>query len=415
METSENNEHFDERLQQCRDVLWRRFVDSEHLTIYDWPEYRTRRPPTAEEIRRCIPNVAGWATGMEDCAINGGVCLAAIVEGQAMGFDLEDHIRRIYSGLRLLCTVSDRKGFLARGVRPEDGKSHYVNSSVDQYTHCLDGLWRYHRSAVCTDEHRGQIASIVADMCRCVEQDGFSLLTETGRESIFGDIGAFVPDRACRLLQMYRVGHAVTGEEHWLDVYWDKVNENGRARLADFTGGWDLSGWSVYALFQNQVALRDLYELEDDAEVKEIYRQGLRKAARLIAPVIGQYKDHDPQQMAFECDFDWRGALSDFVADNPGLDLSDPTQHEHLMKFIEKYWMVRRAALLHEGKTARQPLEAAVTVLLSDDEELIRKVSRDMLRLLSVYSYETLHASHSLCVAEYFHYLTVRQGVTGRR
>jgi hypothetical protein len=54
------------------------------------------------------------------------------------------------------------KGFVARNVCPEDAKSTYINSSRDQVTHFVHGLWQYFHSPLPDEATKQQIRIILA-------------------------------------------------------------------------------------------------------------------------------------------------------------------------------------------------------------------------------------------------------------
>ena len=119
-----------------------------HL-IYDFRV--SRRPatasgalPTPAEIRAGFPNPCGYGTGMEDSALNGGILLDAVLRHYEATGDAAARIMagQLADGL-LRCATAGTRGFVARSVCPADGVSHYPNSSRDQYTNLVFGLWRF--------------------------------------------------------------------------------------------------------------------------------------------------------------------------------------------------------------------------------------------------------------------------------
>ena len=92
--------------------------------------------PTPEEIARIFPNPCGYSTGMEDCMLSGGTMIDVCLIKYERDGDEEAAIfaKKLVKGL-LKCAFSAKtEGFLPRGVCPADGKSHYPDSSRDQYT-----------------------------------------------------------------------------------------------------------------------------------------------------------------------------------------------------------------------------------------------------------------------------------------
>ena len=70
------------------DAAWTNFYSPQTKLFYDFLE--TLEPgetleslPTPEEVRALDPNPCGYGTGMEDCAISGGIILDALIDRYA--------------------------------------------------------------------------------------------------------------------------------------------------------------------------------------------------------------------------------------------------------------------------------------------------------------------------------------------
>ena len=177
---------------RARDALRQHFMDPGTKLIYDYRDpHRDINLPTADEIAREIPNAAGWATGFEDTAIAGGALLDGLVRGWKLSDNtaLAGQARMIWQGLRTLGTAGSGRGFVCRGVLPSDGKSHYPNSSGDQYTLFCAGIYGYFHSDLAAAEDRTLIARLAVDIRDHVMNAGMRILREDGKPSIFGDVG----------------------------------------------------------------------------------------------------------------------------------------------------------------------------------------------------------------------------------
>ena len=88
----------------------------------------------------------GYGTGLEDCAINGGVALSGLVDKWLVTHDASTaaDAEKVAQGLLNLVNAHPYKGFVARGLCVEDGKSICRLSSRDQVTHWMHGLSRYY-------------------------------------------------------------------------------------------------------------------------------------------------------------------------------------------------------------------------------------------------------------------------------
>ena len=129
--------------------------------------------PTPEEISLNIPNACGWGTGMEDSVLNAGTFMEAIIARYAVTGDksLSDIAHKVYKGMELCASVSDKKGFVARSVSPVDNSSHYINSSRDQYTHFVYAAYKYYHSDLCCDDDRRSINRIITDIAElCIKE-----------------------------------------------------------------------------------------------------------------------------------------------------------------------------------------------------------------------------------------------------
>ena len=196
-----------------RQHIWQHFIHRDTQMFYDldW-RVHGRYVPTTEEIARGFPNRAGWHTGMENPAHNAGQYLAAVVLRHQLGHDTAsaDEARLLFSGMKRLCDVAMDPGFLPRGVAL-DGASHYTNSSCDQTTMFLNGIFRYYESDIPTEEEKQAIRQIWQNMLARWERDGWEDRTEDGQPAWYGDIGAIAADRASRLLMALLGGAVVTG------------------------------------------------------------------------------------------------------------------------------------------------------------------------------------------------------------
>jgi len=218
------DEKMSEKILRARKVFEQEYFLEKLNLIYDYRtslehEHRFDHLPTPDEISHCIPNPCGWTTGMEDAMINGGVALD-------MYLDLGDAAwaRKIYRGLKRCGTVSGVPGFVARSVSPRDGVSFYPESSRDQYTHYVYGLWSYFRSPFATAEEKLEITGLLVDVARFCE----TYVTEENDWTLpradFGSPRSSVcklwhvnPHEAARLPMFYAAAYAVSDDIHWLD------------------------------------------------------------------------------------------------------------------------------------------------------------------------------------------------------
>lgn len=227
--------------------------------------------PLPEDIKKCCPNPCGWGTGMEDCVLNGGSVLDAIVAEHAVTKDgsLKEVADGIFKGLMLCATVSDDKGFIARGVSPADKKSYYINSSRDQYTHWVYGAVRFFDSPLCDGKQKEEIRSVLtalAEKCRreVVPENDYNMLRADGKIGIvgkmWGDIGAH---EYLRLPMFYAAAYHVSGDEKWktlCDTY--------KYEALEKTKPFEPYKHNTYVLLQLQYSLRMMYDLSTESDFK---------------------------------------------------------------------------------------------------------------------------------------------------
>ena len=111
------------------------------------------RLPSPEKIKRLDPNDCGYGTGMDDVPLFAGILLVALCDQYKVTHSgsLKADALSVFKGLKLCTTAHGVPGFVARGVSPVDGKSIYITSSRDQYTHLAHAFWHYYHSGLCDE------------------------------------------------------------------------------------------------------------------------------------------------------------------------------------------------------------------------------------------------------------------------
>jgi hypothetical protein len=282
-------------LAQCVDrmweVTWKRFYLPQTHLFYDYlTSYESGRElahlPTADEVQRQYPNECGYGTGMEDCMISAGVMLSLIVDRYAVTQDetLRQRALDVLEGIRLCATVHEVPGFVARGVCVEDSKSIYPNSSRDQYTHAVHGLWLYFHSPLCRSETKTEIGTLlsgIADrMTRTVtpENDYDSLRADGTRDTRgISRMWNVKGHEAARLPMIYAAAWDVTKKKEYYDLYRKYLEP---AVEQSFSVE---DGQPTYAWLQMQASLELLVALERDATLKQKMHQIMALVARRCA------------------------------------------------------------------------------------------------------------------------------------
>jgi len=242
--------------------------------------------PTIEQIKSQIPNPNGWSTGMEDSVICGSMMLdCATAKGE------KDNIKRIVDGLILCATCSREKGFIARSVSPIDNKTHYSNSSRDQYTHFIYSLTRFYFSSFCDDEQKRKIKEIFADvadrMTRCVNaENDYEFLREDNKKGLcfkmWGEIGKH---EYLRLPMFYLAAFVVSKNEKYKNLYLKYRDE-----AIEKSFGIDYENeQTAYPVLQMQYSLKYIYDFDNDSNVKSKCKELMKSASDTFSKKVKEY------------------------------------------------------------------------------------------------------------------------------
>lgn len=292
---------FWDKVTEANAAMWNDFIDTTSGTyqIYTYLD-ANRNPdlPTVASVQATnasgnINATGGWGTGIEDSTLEGGLYLGAMLDRYTVTGQPEhaEAARNIYQGLRLIGTASDniRPGFIPRGVLPDDPTyTHYIQSSVDQYSTFAYGLWRYYRSPVATASEKTEIQSIYSSMLTRLEADQFVVLQENGDLSLFGDLDNLERGRAERLLAIVLAGADVTGDPHWQQVYDQLLPDREQFLHGNHAGGPQYEPW---VLLQNQAAFYILRNLEQDPELLALYEHASLEIANDSLPFLTNYDE----------------------------------------------------------------------------------------------------------------------------
>ena len=334
---------------------WERFYDERTNLFYDRvcsydPEKRLASLPTPEEIGRQYPNRNGWGTGMEDCAISGGVMLSMICDRFAATGDatLRQSAGKAFAGMVLLGSLSPSEGFVIRGVCPADRRSHYCESSRDQFTWYAYGLWRYYRSPLSSDAEKETMRKIIAAICTRLERNvvaknDYHLGREDGTfDGLVDKMWCVLAHEAARLPMIYAIGADLTGKDHWRDLARRYSPEAAAQSQGESTK-------TPYALLQEQVSLEALYQLEESSELKRQWLDAMRSVASRSSVFLARCRGYQPQD-AGKVNLDWRSWP---MRSSAGYQV--PSAPDIVTK---------------EDGTVRQPAEAALTRLLCPEASL---------------------------------------------
>jgi hypothetical protein len=283
------------RLSACMDqawqVSWERFFYPGTQMFYDYlssyePGHGLAHLPKAKEVQQQIPNSYGYDTGMEDCMISAGVMLSMIVDQYSVTGNkkLRESARSVFGGIQRSATIHGAPGFLARCVCTEDRKSIYINSSRDQYTHAVHGLWKYYNSPLCDAAVKievGKILSAFADRMQqnVIPDNDYDFLRADGTKDTRGisRMWNVKAHEAARLPMIYAAAWVTTGRREYSDLYRryakDAIEQS--LNIDEHT--------TTYALLQMQCSMELLGSLEQDPALKDKIRQIEEKLSKLCA------------------------------------------------------------------------------------------------------------------------------------
>ncbi len=383
------------KVEEAWQATWDRFYDERTHLFYDRVcSYDTAKRlaclPTPEEAARQYPNRNGWGTGMEDCAISTGVMLSMICDGFAATGEqgLRPAAEKVFAGMVLLGTLSKSKGFVIRGVCPTDGRSHYCESSRDQYTWYAYGLWRYYRSPLSTVAEKAKMREIIAAICarmdrNVVAKNDYHIGREDGTfDGLVDKMWDNEAHEIARLPMIYAIGADVTGASRWRDAA-RRLGPAAAARSAEE------STTILYAMLQQQVSLEALYELEASPKLKAQWLACMRLTARRAEAGCLHGHGYRVQDLG-KVDMDWRTWP---MRESRGYRI--PTMPEICKR---------------EDRTIRQPAEAMLVQLLLPRPRLTSKQLAAMKQTIAQVDYSRI-ITYGLYYTQAVYWRAVRLGV----
>ncbi len=225
--------------------------------------------PTALEIKNNYPNPCGWGTGMEDSVMNGTVAIDALLSC-GVTENIKKLVHFLADGVLKCSEVSESEGFVARSISPYDNKSHYIESSRDQYTHFVYSLTRYYFSDLCEKNVKERIRRAivaVADKCRndVTAENDFNMLREDGSvgkvNKMWGDIGAH---EYMRLPMFYLAAYRISGNDDYFSLYRKYIDE-----AIEKSHAFNEKTSRLYCSLQMMCSLKFVYNYDEDENIKK--------------------------------------------------------------------------------------------------------------------------------------------------
>jgi len=383
------------KVEEAWRATWDRFYDERTHLFYDRvcsydAAKRLAYLPTPKEIHRQYPNRNGWGTGMEDCAISAGVILSMICDRFAVTGDrgLRAAAEKVFAGMVLLGTLSPSKGFVIRGVCPADGRSHYCESSRDQYTWYVYGLWRYYHSPLSTAAEKAKMREIISAICarmdrNVVAKHDYHIGREDGTfDGLVDKMWNNEAHEIARLPMIYAIGADLTGASRWRDAA-RRLSPEAAAQSAE------KSTTILYAMLQQQVSLEALYELEESSQLKAKWLACMRLTAGRAEAGCLYGRGYRVQDLG-KLNMDWRTWP---IRESRGYRI--PTLPEVCKR---------------EDRTIRQPAEAALVQLLLPRPRLTSKQLAAIRRAIAQVDYSKI-ITYGLYYTQAVYWRGVRLGV----
>ena len=237
-----------------------------------------------------VKGKSGYGAGMGDCALICGTALSGLVDRFAVKKDDATRVMaaKVARGVLNLETLHGFKGFVARGICVEDGKSVCALSSRDQYTHWLHGLYRYVKSGLAEPGFVREVTAAVADVAafmerRCTPERNWNFGMVDGSDDPRGICTMWGPDLApheqARLPMIYGVAHALTGDAHWKDLY-EKYIDEALAKSQGMADPKATRRMPCYSLLQAMCSFEAIAMFESDPKRVALLKSAMRATAK---------------------------------------------------------------------------------------------------------------------------------------
>jgi len=353
-------------IQSVHDLVWSKRVDSSGIIVDFIGEM-----PTPEDCTLGRPNALGWYCPIENGPMFTGVYLAAQCERARRSNDAVDrkNASRLAQGLINSASVSDVKGFIARGMGT-DGICHYPIGSDDQTHPWFYGLHAYLMSNIPDAAERTQITNKMIEVAAALELTGWQCPCDgTFKGQFRGSFKVKDYRAASRYLFMLRAMYDVTKDSTWLTKYNTAVNEippgATKTRLQICAEGYipdvvaksSIAEWSLWTYVGSQASLSKLIAWEKNDSIKAQYKLGLSANVTSALVSLDKYKLFDNNDTKVFGTANWRLCFPTWYAQTTITDAIN------LSNTGDKTAIGLRKNF--EAQYMRNPLAAAAIVALS--------------------------------------------------
>ncbi len=294
-------------------ATWNRFYHAKTNLFYDFITSYDRGKglshlPVQAEISIQWPNYQGYGTGMEDCMISAGVLLDLAIDKYVVTRDkrLVKSAAKMVEGIWECSTVHGVPGYLARGVSPYAPHHVYINSSRDQYTHVVHGLWKYYNSELIDARGKERVTTLLtayADrmMLNVTKENGFDALRANNTPDTRGisKMWEVMGHEAARLPMIYAAAWKVSGDSRYL-------NELDRYLVQAIDQSYTVApNVPTYCLLQVQNSMEVLDDIVEDGAIRS-------KIAEIMVMVAGLAQQRMRNAMAKSKELDLHVLVSDW-------------------------------------------------------------------------------------------------------
>jgi hypothetical protein len=364
--------------------IWERFVD-EHDVLLDFTDLDgSVMIPTPEECLAGKPNALGWWGPIENGAMFNGMYLDGMVNRALQTGNAADQAkaRRLAEGLLRLADCSELDGFIGRGFAT-DGQTSYPMGSNDQTGPWFYGLWRYLESGLGDADIQNRIRLKFEEVANILAQTPLPYWLMPAEEPFTwrGSFRQFSWGGAPRLLFVCKAMHRMTGDSVWAERYNTFLLEGNPTRLAICEQGLE-EGEQIWTGASSAIALRGLWEMEEDPVLKEAFARGLRATANAAAAGMSARSDFSNEDTStFE--HNWRVMNEIWVQQNT---VQDATDLASAQLSLIKQRSPRRTKELTSVRTAAF---ASWVVTLSPDEPTV-ELRAEILETLAYFQTDKL-------------------------
>lgn len=362
-------------IQTIHEDIWNRFVLAEGLVLDYAGLDGSVDLPTPEDASLARPNAVSWWVPTENGAFHTGIYLQAMVQ-RARFTDLpgdKAKARRLANGLMRCASVGSVPGFIARYVL-SDGRSHYAMGSDDQTGPWFAGLWSYIRSGIPTEEEKSSIAEKIVEVAAALKASQWRLpcdpIGDVKSGEFRGDLSVADFRAACRVLFVMRAVAELTNDPAWNDLYKTALSETPgggtKSRLdyiaeglaGDFRRIPMLSDQQLWIFANSQAMLAELIKLEENPEVRDVFRRAMLANADAVLPEIRNGRS--------------QSALEGLTYDTHWRDLNEiwqpqVTSEDATRLATEQFELWNNQGRNIEIRDVREPLCASLIFFLSPD------------------------------------------------